>query len=62
MPTLKDYYRKTRDIVRKHNSKTKFVFHEAFQRDAAVWNDLFDDNDMENVILDTHPYMAFWID
>lgn len=62
MPTLKDFYRKTREVVRKHNKKVKFVFHEAFQRDAAIWNDLFADDDMENVILDTHPYMAFWID
>jgi len=62
MPTLKDFYRRSREVVRSHNKHVKFVFHEAFQRDASMWNDLFADDDMENVILDTHPYMAFWID
>lgn len=60
LPTLKDFYRKARDIVRSSNPETKFVFHESFHRDASVWNDLFEDDDMENVVLDTHPYMAFW--
>lgn len=34
----------------------KFVFHDSFHSDADVWNNLFDDNDMENVIMDTHYY------
>lgn len=62
MPTLKHYYRQCRDVVRSYNPDVVFVFHEAFQRQASVWNDLFPDTDMENVVLDTHPYMAFWID
>jgi glucan 1,3-beta-glucosidase len=57
---LKDYYRMARDVVRGINPDVKFVFHESFHRSAKVWNDLFPDDDMENVILDTHPYMAFW--
>jgi len=60
LPTLKSFYREAREIVRGINPKTIFVFHESFRRDAAIWNDLFPDDDMENVVLDTHPYMAFW--
>ena len=59
---LKDFYRDVREVVRAKNPDIKFVFHESFRRKASVWNDLFPDNDMENVILDTHPYMAFWTD
>ncbi len=57
---LKQWYRDAREIVRSVNPNTIFVFHESFRRDAALWNDLFPDDDMENVVLDTHPYMAFW--
>ena len=60
MPTLKDFYRRTREVVRKYNPDTKFVFHEAFHRDAKKWNDLFPDNDKDNVIMDTHQYMAWF--
>jgi hypothetical protein len=47
--------------VREVNPDVVFVFHESFRKSASVWNDLFPDNDMKNVVLDTHPYMAFWI-
>lgn len=58
--TLKSYYRSTRDEVRNVNADVKFVFHDAFlQLDGPVWNDLFADDDMENVIMDIHQYMAW---
>lgn len=37
----------------------KFVFHDAFHWDPDVWNDLFDDEDAEGVVLDTHQYSAW---
>jgi len=57
--TLKDYYRATRQIMREANPDLTFVFHDSFHTDGAVWNDMFPDNDMENVALDTHIYMAW---
>jgi len=36
-----------------------FVFHDAFHCEADLWNDLFDDDDMENVIMDTLYYKAW---
>ena len=36
------------------------MFHDAFHWDANEWNDLFPDNDKDNVIMDTHQYMAWW--
>jgi hypothetical protein len=47
--------------VRELNPDVVFVFHESFRKSANVWNDLFPDDDMKNVVLDTHPYMAFWV-
>ena len=37
-----------------------FTFHDGFNFSADRWNDLFDDNDMENVVMDTHQYQAWW--
>ena len=35
-----------------------FVFHDAFHIvDALTWNDLFADDDHDNVVMDTHQYM-----
>jgi len=56
---LSDFYRSAREIVREKNPDTLFVFHDAFDSSAS-WNDLFPDNDMENVVMDTHAYMAWW--
>ena len=36
------------------------MFHDAFQPYADTWNDLFDDDDMDNVVMDNHSYMAWW--
>ena len=60
LPTLKDFYRSVRQVIREINPDVLFVFHESFHRQASVWNDLFPDDDIKNTVLDTHPYMAFW--
>lgn len=59
-PTLKDFYRTVRNVVREINPELTFVFHDAFTPRADTWNDLFEDNDMDNVVMDTHAYMAWW--
>lgn len=59
IPTLKDFYRTTREVIRDANPELVFVFHDSFYTSAEVWNDLFPDNDCENVALDTHIYMAW---
>ena len=38
----------------------KFVFYAAGEFSGANWNDLFPDDDMDNVILDKHNYNAWW--
>ena len=58
MGVLKDFYRAARDKVHSTNANLTFVFHDAFQFSADVWNDLF--NDTEKVVLDTHFYTAWW--
>ena len=57
---LKDFYRKVRTNMRNKAPHLHFVFHDAFHWDANEWNDLFADNDKDNVIMDTHQYMAWW--
>jgi glucan 1,3-beta-glucosidase len=59
LPTLKDFYRSCRDAVRAVNPSVLFVFHDSFRSDADTWNDLFADDDMENVVIDTHKYLAW---
>lgn len=59
LATLKGFYQACRSDVKAINPDVIFVFHDAFQPDAAVWNDLFDDSDMQNVVLDTHQYLAW---
>lgn len=59
LEVLKGFYRAAREEVRMINKDVLFVFHESFQPDATVFNDLFHDDDMENVIYDTHRYMAW---
>ena len=60
IPTLKQFYRDCREIVRTANPDLVFVFHDSFITDSNTWNDLFTDDDMENVVMDTHAYMAWW--
>ena len=35
------------------------MFHDAFHFDANLWNNLFADDDHENVVMDTHKYYAW---
>ena len=53
---LKSYYRQARDIIRNKNPNVVFTFHDGFTFSADMWNDLFADDDMENVVIDTHFY------
>ena len=58
--TLKNFYRDVRNMMREQQPRLKFVFHDSFHFDSRVWNDLFDEDDVENVIMDTHQYLAWW--
>jgi len=57
---LKDFYRRVRKLVQKYTPNAKFVFHDSFIYEPSVWNDLFADDDHENVVLDHHYYHAFF--
>ena len=59
-PALKGFYRRARNVVREANPDLVFVFHDAFTPRADTWNDLFEDDDIGNVAMDTHAYMAWW--
>jgi len=56
---LKYFYKACREEVRSVNPDVLFVFESAFH-DDSTWNDLFPDQDMDNVVMDTHQYMAWW--
>jgi glucan 1,3-beta-glucosidase len=60
LDVLKTFYRIVRTNLKKANPDIKFVFHDAFQGSAGIWNDLFDDGDDENVIMDHHFYQAWY--
>lgn len=60
LSVLKEYYKQARTAIQASNPDVLFVFHDAFQPYADTWNDLFDDDDMENVVMDNHSYMAWW--
>lgn len=51
---LMQFYRDVRKMIKDQKPRLKFVFHDAFHFDAGLWNQLFDDNDHENVVMDTH--------
>lgn len=59
LDTLKDFYRKTRTLMREINPDIKFVFSDAGLPSHLYWNDLFADDDMENVVIDLYYSMAF---
>ena len=59
MTVLKQFYRDVRKMIKEQQPRLKFVFHDAFQFDADLWNDLFDDDDHENVVMDHHQYFAW---
>ena len=60
MDVLKGFYRDVRNLMREKQPRLTFVFHDSFHFDANLWNDLFEDDDIENVIMDTHQYLAWW--
>jgi len=57
--TLKRWYRASRKLVQKYAPQAKFVFHDAMVEDPAIWDDLFADDDMHNVVMDVHQYSAW---
>lgn len=57
--TLKTFYRDVRQRMKEQTPHLKFVFHDSFIFNHGTWNDLFADNDHENVVLDTHLYTAW---
>jgi len=59
LPTLKEFYKTVRTMMRHSHPDLLFVFHDSFHFDGNVWNDLFKDDDMENVVMDTHQYLAW---
>jgi len=60
LDVLKNFYRDVRSHIQAVNPDIKAVFHDSFHWDAAEWNDLFADDDIENVVIDTHQYLAWW--
>lgn len=59
METLTDFYKRSREVVRSINPDVLFVFQDAGHTTSAEWNDVWADDDMENIVLDTHNYMAW---
>ena len=60
LDTLKTFYRDVRTMMKEQQPRLIFVFHDSFNFNSGVWNDLFEDDDMENVVMDTHQYVAWW--
>ena len=56
---LKTFYRDVRTMMVEQQPRLLFVFHDAFHGDAGTWNDLFEDDDKDNVVMDTHRYFAW---
>lgn len=53
---IQDFYLKAYDRIREYVDDDKYVvFHDAFRLDD--WKVFFSDNDLKNVILDTHQYL-----
>jgi len=59
LEVLKTFYRDVRTLMTAQQPRLKFVFHDAFHFDANTWNDLFADDDILNVVMDTHQYFAW---
>ena len=59
LEVLKTFYRDVRTMMTAQQPRLKFVFHDAFHFDASTWNDLFEDDDIYNVVMDTHQYFAW---
>jgi len=56
---LMDFYRSAKKIVHDSNPDTIFVFHNAFDFSPS-WNSLFADDEITNVVMDTHLYQAWY--
>ena len=59
LAVLTDFYRGVRNMMKERQPRLKFVFHDAFHFDADFWNQMFSDDDHENVVMDTHQYFAW---
>ena len=59
LTVLKQFYIDVRNMMKARQPHLKFVFHDAFHWDPTVWNDMFADDDHENVVIDTHQYLAW---
>ena len=59
LDVLKQFYRDVRNMMREQQPRLIFVFHDSFHFDVETWEDLFDDDDIENVVMDTHQYFAW---
>lgn len=60
MDTLFDFYRRVRTLMKDQHPDLLFVFHDSFHYDSDLWNTLFEDDDWDNVVMDTHQYFAWW--
>jgi len=56
---LKLFYRNVRHFMREKAPNLKFVFHDSFWNEPEYWDDLFTDDDRENVVVDNHFYVAW---
>ena len=58
VPVLKDFFRSIWSVIREINPNVVFVFYPS--NSLWEWNDLFADDDIENTVLDTHFYTAWY--
>jgi glucan 1,3-beta-glucosidase len=56
---LQDWYRASRRMVQKYTANAWFVMHNAGNNDFELWNNMFRDDDMDQVAVDVHHYQAF---
>lgn len=61
MTALFDFYREVRKLVKKYSPHGYFVFHDAFHFNHFydMWNELFDDDDIDRVAIDHHKFAAY---
>jgi len=59
LDVLTKFYQDVREMMKQQQPRLKFVFHDSFHFDANFWNQMFPDNDYDNVVMDTHQYFAW---
>jgi glucan 1,3-beta-glucosidase len=59
LDVLTKFYQDVRTMMKEQQPRLKFVFHDSFHFDPDFWNQMFSDDDMENVVMDTHQYFAW---